>query len=156
MRQGERIMLNEKSIKPYESSENNKTPQKPVKPNENSTKIKPLEFFVKYRVLLIFFLIIIIAAILSDNFFSTSNILNVMRQVSVTATIAAGMTLVILIAGIDLSVGSVMAFAGAIAAGVLTADLPFGVAVFAALAIGLILGLFNGFIVSLLRLQSWL
>jgi ribose transport system permease protein len=51
----------------------------------------------------------------SDNFFSVSNILNVLRQVSIVAILAVGMTFVILTGGIDLSVGALMALAGTMA-----------------------------------------
>ena len=48
----------------------------------------------------------------SPHFFTAENLLNVSLQASITAIIAAGMTFVILTGGIDLSVGSVVAFAG--------------------------------------------
>ena len=51
----------------------------------------------------------------SDNFFSISNIMNVLRQVSVVGILAVGMTFVILTGGIDLSVGAVMALVGTLA-----------------------------------------
>ena len=58
-------------------------------------------------------------SILSERFFTLSNMLIVMRQTSVVAFLAFGMTFVILGAGIDLSVGSVLAISGAVAAGVI-------------------------------------
>ena len=57
---------------------------------------------------------------LSDRFFTMDNLLNVTRQVSINAVISVGMTLVILTGGIDLSVGSILAFAGSITAGLLS------------------------------------
>lgn len=102
----------------------------------------------KYRVFLILIVLVAIASFLSDAFLTPTNLFNVLRQVSIIAIISAGMTLVILTAGIDLSVGSVMAFAGAIAAGVLSAGLPLPVVILACLAVGALLGLFNGVIVS--------
>ena len=82
----------------------------------------------------------------SDNFFTISNLLNVLRQVSVVGILAVGMTFVILTGGIDLSVGAVMALAGTMAAGLMVnMGLPGGVGLLAALAVGLGLGVFNGF-----------
>ena len=54
---------------------------------------------------------------ISDTFLSQDNALNVLRQISVNLCLSIGMTLVILSGGIDLSVGSVLAFSGAVAAG---------------------------------------
>jgi len=51
-------------------------------------------------------------SLLSDRFLTTSNLINVARQVSINAIVAAGMTIVIITGGIDLSVGSTIALAG--------------------------------------------
>ena len=56
-------------------------------------------------------------AVISENFLSTRNILNVLRQTSINGILAIGMTFVILTRGIDLSVGSVVAFAGLVVIG---------------------------------------
>ncbi len=64
-------------------------------------------------------LLIVVMTILSDNFFTTGNLWNVLRQISVNLCISVGMTLVILTGGIDLSVGSVLALTGAVTAGLL-------------------------------------
>ncbi|MBU9710399.1 ribose ABC transporter permease [Bacillus tamaricis] len=102
----------------------------------------------KYRVLVIFIVLLIVASFLSDAFFTTTNLFNIFRQVSIVAIISVGMTLVILTSGIDLSVGSVMAFAGAVAAGVITSGIPFPIAILVCILVGLIMGAFNGMIVS--------
>jgi ribose transport system permease protein len=129
------------------------TPMKKQGAKESFNWITLLE---KYRVLLIFVVLCIIAAFLSDAFFTLNNAMNVLRQVSIIAIIAGGMTLVILIAGIDLSVGAVMAFSGAILAGVLTAGLPLPIALLAALAVGLLFGLVNGFVVAKFGVPSFI
>jgi ribose transport system permease protein len=107
-----------------------------------------LLFLNKYRVFFIFIFICLIASLLSDVFFTVNNMLNVVRQVSITAIIAAGMTLVILIAGIDLSVGSVMAFSGAVVAGILAANLSLPVAIILTLLVGTLFGIVNGLFVA--------
>jgi len=85
-----------------------------------------------------------------------SNMFNVFRQTSVNAIIAAGMTFVILTGGIDLSVGSTLAISGAVAAFLLASGSPAFVAVLAALAIGMAIGMMNGFIISKGKLQPFI
>jgi len=86
---------------------------------------------------------------LSPYFFTADNILNVTLQTSITAIIAAGMTFVILTAGIDLSVGAMVAFSGVITTSVLKLDLPFTVSFPLALLAGLGVGVLSGFIAGL-------
>lgn len=91
----------------------------------------------------------------SESFFSVSNLLNVLRQVSIVGILAVGMTFVILTGGIDLSVGAVMALSGTIAAGLMVnMGLPGGVGLLAGLGIGLGLGLFNGVLVAWGRMPA--
>lgn len=87
-------------------------------------------------------------SLLSDSFLSTSNLLNVMRQVSINALIAFAMTYVILCAGIDLSVGSMLALAGAICASLITGGMDAGTACALTLLAGAAMGLFNGLIIT--------
>ncbi|WP_420961555.1 ABC transporter permease [Brucella sp. IR073] len=91
----------------------------------------------------------------SDNFFSVSNILNVLRQVSIVGILAVGMTFVILTGGIDLSVGAVMALAGTMAAGLMVHfGVPGAVGLLAGIAIAVGLGLFNGLLVTWGRMPA--
>lgn len=91
----------------------------------------------------------------SDNFFSVSNILNVLRQVAVVAILAVGMTFVILTGGIDLSVGAVMALAGTLAAGLMVHfGLPGSVGLLAGIVVAIGLGLFNGLLVAWGRMPA--
>jgi ribose transport system permease protein len=91
----------------------------------------------------------------SDNFFSVSNLFNVLRQVSIVAVLAVGMTFVILTGGIDLSVGAVMALVGTVSAGlIVNSGLPAGLALPLGLALGLGIGLANGFLVAWGRMPA--
>ncbi len=92
--------------------------------------------------------IIIVLSFLSDSFFTVDNILNLLRQISINALIAFGMTFVILTAGIDLSVGSLLALGSALTAGMLSSGMDPMLAVFLGLIIGLLLGAFNGLIIT--------
>src|ERR1700678_1710838 len=75
-------------------------------------------FIARFAPLLFLIVLMILFAIIEPRFLSQINLFNVMRQVSITGLLAVGMTFVILTAGIDLSVGSLLAFAGLVAAAV--------------------------------------
>lgn len=98
----------------------------------------------------------IIASILSPRFLTRSNLFNVFRQTSINAIIAAGMTFVILTAGIDLSVGSILGFSGAIAAGMLAKDINIFIALIITLIIGAGAGLLNGIIITKGKVQPFI
>jgi len=102
----------------------------------------------RYRTLTVLILMLIIAAFLSDSFLSVDNILNVVRQVAIVGVVAAGMEFVILLGGIDLSVGSILALAGAISASVMIKSNSLFLAVIVALIIGAGIGLFNGVFIT--------
>ncbi len=91
---------------------------------------------------------IVLFSSLSDNFLTSSNLINVLRQVSVTAIAAVGMFMIILLGDIDLSVGSVYAFIGVMAAVIFRATENAVITVFAALAIGTVIGFSSGFITA--------
>ena len=84
----------------------------------------------------------------SDSFLSVNNLSNVGRQVSINALIAVGMTFVILTGGIDLSVGSVMALSGTLAAGLMIGGVPAALALVVCLVVGVAFGVFNGALVA--------
>lgn len=89
---------------------------------------------------------IVCFGLLSPHFLTPDNLLNVSLQTSISAIIAAGMTFVILTAGIDLSVGSLVALAGIVTTAALKADLPDIVSFPLAIAAGLAAGAFSGLI----------
>lgn len=110
----------------------------------------------RFGIALAFALLLVILSLLSESFLTVSNILNIARQVSINAIIAAGMTFVILTGGIDLSVGSVLAFSGAIMAGLLSTGKPVVLSMAAGLGLGALLGLVNGLIVTKGRVQPFI
>ncbi|WP_042267528.1 ABC transporter permease [Paraburkholderia heleia] len=87
-------------------------------------------------------------SIVSRDFLTLDNLLNVMRQASINALIAFGMTLVILLGGIDLSAGSVLALSSVIIATLLSAGTPAIVATLAGLVAGGLMGFANGLVIS--------
>jgi ribose/xylose/arabinose/galactoside ABC-type transport system permease subunit len=106
------------------------------------------------------FILILLAAYMSfanENFLSASNFVNIIRQSSVLGIIAIGQTLVILTAGIDLSVGSTMALSGCIMA-VLSTQFNFSpaLAVVVSFIIGTFVGVLNGLIITKLKIQPFI
>jgi ribose transport system permease protein len=124
------------------------------------------EILKKSQSLIALFLLCLAISLLSDKFLTTNNLWNVLRQISVNICISAGMTLVVLLAGIDLSVGSVLAFTSVVCAGLLkngiaieSLDLFIGFTVFgavlSAVIIGLLIGLFNGWVITTFEIPSF-
>jgi len=109
----------------------------------------------QYGILIGLIGLITVFSILSERFFTISNMFIVMRQTSIVAFLGVGMTFVILGAGIDLSVGSVLAFSGAVAAGVMqNGGIFFGI--LAGLALGAALGAFSGLVITKLRIPAFI
>jgi ribose transport system permease protein len=104
----------------------------------------PLLFALIALILLFYFI--------NARFLSRQNVFNIILQSSILAPVAIGMELVILTGGIDLSVGSILAFSSAYAAGMLLSGFNILLAVLIALLIGTILGLVNGLTVSYLKI----
>jgi len=111
---------------------------------------------IQQKTLIALVVMIIVVSLLNPNFFTTGNLLNILRQTAVNAIIAVGMTFVILTAGIDLSVGSVLALCGAIGASLIAAELPIVLAVGAALGSGILLGAASGVIISKGKVQAFI
>ncbi|MDZ4183896.1 MAG: ribose ABC transporter permease [Desulfuromonadales bacterium] len=102
----------------------------------------------RYGIAIAFVLVCVILAILSPVFLRWNNILNVIRQSSIIGIMAVGVTFVILTGGIDLSVGSVMAAAGMIAAGAMQNGAGTATAILIGLAVGVACGLVNGYLIT--------
>lgn len=118
------------------------------------------EFFIHYGrqfgTLLGLIVLVIILWILTPYFLTISNLLNIAQQTAINAIIAVGMTFVIITAGIDLSVGSILAFSGVVLASVLHTDLPAPIAIIIGLAVGLCCGLVNGLLITFGRLPPFI
>lgn len=100
--------------------------------------------------------ICLIMGILSDRFFSLSNVVNITRQVSMNAIIAMGMTLVIITGGIDLSVGSLVALCGCFSIICMQATGSDFLGIVAGLALGAATGLLTGVLVSRCRMPPFI
>lgn len=105
---------------------------------------------------IIFFALFIICCLLSDKFFSYLNLRNILLQQAGPILVAVGMLMVILTGGIDLSVGSVMAVGSSLAAVMMSSmNIPWGLAILIALAAGVVMGAFTGFLVAYLNFQGF-
>lgn len=125
-------------------------------PSPAATAPRFKAWLIEQKSLIALLVLILVVSFLSPNFFTPDNLMNILRQTSVNAIIAVGMTLVILTAGIDLSVGSILALTGALAATMVAADLPVIIAIPAALLAGAALGGISGAIIAKGKVQAFI
>lgn len=124
--------------------------------SDNRKKLLSKEWLIEQKSLIALLFLVVVVSFLNPNFFTVDNLLNILRQTSVNAIIAVGMTLVILTAGIDLSVGSVLALCGAFAATLVAMEVPVLVAVPTALLAGASLGAISGIIIAKGKVQAFI
>lgn len=109
---------------------------------------------------LILVVLCVLFATLVPNFASLNNISNIFTQISINTVISTGMTFVILLGGIDLSVGSVLSLCTILAGMTITSKtLPLPLAIFLAIGIsvlcGMVCGLFNGYVAERWKVHSF-
>ncbi len=107
-----------------------------------------LRFILAQRTLLVLIILCAVLGYLLPPFLTMRNILNVLRQVSITGIVAVGMTFVIVTGGIDISVGSIVALCGVVTAAALQEGMGLLVAILAGLVTGSAVGLVNGLLIS--------
>jgi ribose transport system permease protein len=118
--------------------------------------IKKFFGFRETGILLVFVIICIMLSILSPNFLTEKNVMNVARQFSVIAIIAVGMSYVIITGGIDLSVGSNVAFSGCLVALGLVNGWPIPLCILIGIVAGTIIGITNGLLIVKLNLAPFI
>lgn len=99
------------------------------------------------NLIIILIVLVLIMWVLDDKFLSFINITNLLRQTAIIGVLAIGMTFVIISGGIDLSVGSVLAFSSIIASKLMVAGLPVWLAIIIALLSGSLIGVVMGIII---------
>lgn len=107
---------------------------------------RALQFVYTYSAFVVFVVVFAVFSVLSDKFLEPQNILNILTQSAAIGIAAIGITFVLLVAGIDLSVGSVMFVSAAVAARLLASGFPLWSGFLAMAAVGLAVGLANGFV----------
>lgn len=100
--------------------------------------------------------LVVIFSVLSSNFLTAGNMINLFRQIAINGLIAIGMTMVITTGGIDLSVGSILGLTAMVSAYLMTSGVPPIIAILVCLALGALLGLVNGFIIAQYKLQAFI
>jgi ribose/xylose/arabinose/galactoside ABC-type transport system permease subunit len=137
-------------------------------PAQGKREISFIDLLGRFAPLIFLLGLVAVLSFLEPGFRTERNIMNVLRQVSIIGILAVGMTFVILTAGIDLSVGSMVAFTGIVCAATAkgsrsllaggTTD-PGGsrvlLAALAAIGLGLLLGLFQGFLIGKLEIPAF-
>ncbi|MBI2768950.1 MAG: ABC transporter permease [Burkholderiales bacterium] len=101
-------------------------------------------------------LLCLVLSLASSAFLTNPNILNVLRQAALLFLLASGLTLVILTAGLDLSVGANVAMSACLAATLMKATGSIALAVFAGLGCGLLIGIANGLLITLIRIPPFI
>lgn len=117
---------------------------------------RALQAIYTYSALVVFVVVFAVFSLLSDKFLEAQNILNILTQSSAIGIAAIGITFVLLVAGIDLSVGSVMFVSAAVAAELLASGFPVWSGFLAMAAVGLAVGLGNGFLSTRFAVPAFL
>lgn len=120
------------------------TQQKQAAPVNLAEQIET--WFQRWGTFVVALVMFVIFSLTAEHFFTLQNMQNILRQVSITAVVAIGMTLVILIGGIDLSVGAVVLFSAAVMNSLLFNEVMSAVpAIITGIAAAALVGLINGF-----------
>ena len=116
-----------------------------------------MELVKKYGIVILMVVIIIVMAYVKPNFISVGNLGSVLRQVSIIGLVAIGMTVVILLGGIDLSAGSVVALSGMLAAifAKMEGVSPI-VPILVGCASGLVVGIINGIVIAYIGIPAFI
>ena len=119
------------------------------------SRSRVLEFLQRYGLVVSFLLLCLVLSLLSDRFLTVGNLTNVLRQSTINLIIAIGMTYVILTAGIDLSVGAVLALSTVVTADLLQRGIPILPTLLLGLLLGGVLGSANGLLISRLKVPPF-
>lgn len=107
-----------------------------------------------YGFVIVLVAIVVVMSLIAPSFLTTRNIMNLLRQISIVGIAACGATFVILLGEIDLSVGSIIAFAGVLFAS-FQFFMPVYLAVIGAVFFGWLIGLINGWIITKTKIASF-
>ncbi len=108
-------------------------------------------------IICVLLLIGVFLSLWTEHFFTKDNLISVLRQISNNIYLALGMTFVMILGGIDLSVGAIVAMCGTLTVGfIVTQGVPMSTAIPLGLALGAVFGLFNGCIVAFFRLPAFI
>ncbi|PCJ96289.1 MAG: ribose ABC transporter permease [Flavobacteriaceae bacterium] len=117
---------------------------------------KAIQLLLNYSTVVLFLVVLVTFGLLSPKFLTLGNITNILIQSSSLTILAIGMTFVLLTAGIDLSVGSIMFVVGVISGKLVVIGLPIWWAIPLVLVIGLLFGLVNAFFIFKLKIVPFI
>lgn len=120
-----------------------------------SLLVRFFQLFDSLGVLALLLIVIAVTSVIAPSFFTVTNLTNVLITASIMAVTGMGMTLVIAMRGLDLSVGSTEALTACVAASLLVAGAAIPVAALGAVAVGALIGLANGVVISRLRIPAF-
>ena len=107
--------------------------------------------------MVVLLILCIIVSLATDKFLTSGNIISVLRQISINTYIALGMTLIIILGHIDLTVGAVVAMCGTLTVGfIVNQGLPVEIAIIGGVLLGVLFGFINGVIVSTFKVPSFI
>lgn len=133
--------------------------QQPNSPTEEAPIRRSFDFahwWDRVGILVVLIVLVALMIVIAPNFATVTNLLNIARSISINAILAAGMTFVILAAGIDLSVGSTLAVAGVASVITALAGLPSPLAVLVGIIVGALAGLANGILSAYFSLAAFI
>jgi len=116
---------------------------------------RALAWVDKYRIFLLFIVVFAFMSILAPRFFNVFNLTSIMRTVAMNACVAIGFTIVMICGQLDLSIGTVITFAGVLGLS-LKGPLGYAVSVPIAIAAGALVGLFNGVLIAKAKINSFI
>ena len=110
------------------------------------------KMLAEYAIIVIFIVLFVVMSIFAPNFFTGNNMVNILRQVSISGICAVGMTFVMLTGGIDLSVGAILGVSGVLTAMMMLKGIPSLLASIIALALGVVIGGITGAIIHYIEI----
>ena len=124
---------------------------------ENKSMVKKITGFKEMGVIVPLVVLVVIFSCTSDIFLTTNNLLNITRQISIKGLLGIAMTFVIITGGIDLSVGSVIAFSSILTASAIKDyQLPVLAAVIIGVVVGSLTGLVNGILIAYVNMPAFI
>ncbi|MBS5081729.1 MAG: ABC transporter permease [Clostridiales bacterium] len=115
------------------------------------------DLFNKYGILLVFLILFVLLTVITNTFFTSRNLINVLKQVSINGIISVGMMCVLLTGGIDLSVGSIVALSGIVATTFAhPGEYPVIIPIILGVLAGAACGVVNGTLVAFLHLPAFI
>jgi ribose transport system permease protein len=113
--------------------------------------------FPQFSILIAFVILFVFLSVSTEAFFSVKNLINVLRQASTQMIVAIGMTFVLILGGIDLSVGSVACLSGTITAGMMVKNaIPTPFALLLGVLLGVLIGIINGVIIAKVKIPPFI